>query len=141
MKQETPNTDRRSRAKRLPSEPQAQAPESKEDREWEAHLELLKEYTPQDLDTQLRMIVQYARSGPFYPAGMHVQLIKSLITKLRIQDRIDELNLLDQIDFSEPEPDELESMDLETYIQFRTAELKSRLEQSLKEAGNETRMD
>jgi hypothetical protein len=44
-----------------------------EDKEWSAHINLLNNYTPQDL--VLRHIVHYARSGPHYPADMHVDLI------------------------------------------------------------------
>jgi hypothetical protein len=48
-------------------------------KEWEAHRELLfGEWKPDTRDQQLRQIVQYARSGPFYPADMHVQLIKEV---------------------------------------------------------------
>lgn len=50
-----------------------QAPE---DEEWTAHIKLLNEYT--DPDRYLRQIIQYARSGPFYPADMHVDLIKQV---------------------------------------------------------------
>lgn len=48
--------------------------EAPEDKEWTAHIKLLNEYcTPERF---LREIVQYARSGPFYPADMHVSLIR-----------------------------------------------------------------
>lgn len=48
-----------------------------EDKEWTAGIELLNKYTPSDL--QLRHIVQYIRSGKFYPADMHVDLIEQVI--------------------------------------------------------------
>lgn len=44
------------------------------DKEWAAHINLLNEWT--DRSRILRQIIQYARSGPFYPADMHVDLIK-----------------------------------------------------------------
>ena len=52
--------------------------EAPEDKEWSAHIHLLNEWTT--TDRYLREIVQYARSGPFYPADMHVSLIEQLIT-------------------------------------------------------------
>lgn len=47
-----------------------------EDKEWAAHIRLLNDYPA---DMQLRNIIQYARSGPFYPADMHVDLIEQFI--------------------------------------------------------------
>lgn len=44
-----------------------------DDAEWTAHIKLLNEWTAPD--RYLREIVQYARSGKFYPADMHVDLI------------------------------------------------------------------
>jgi hypothetical protein len=49
-----------------------------DDKEWSAHIELLNEWTEQT--NILRGIIQYARSGPFYPADMHVDLIKQIIS-------------------------------------------------------------
>jgi hypothetical protein len=48
-----------------------------EDKEWTAHINLLNEYTTPD--RYLRDIIQYARGGKFYPADMHVDLIKQFI--------------------------------------------------------------
>lgn len=45
-----------------------------EDKEWSAHIHLLNTWTTPD--RLLRAIIQYARSGPFYPAAMHVDLIQ-----------------------------------------------------------------
>lgn len=47
------------------------------DKEWSAHVNLLNKYTTPD--RYLRHIIQYARSGPHYPADMHVDLIEQLI--------------------------------------------------------------
>lgn len=48
-----------------------------DDKEWEAHVDLLfGDWGSPDLTLTLRHIVQYARSGPFFPADMHVELIK-----------------------------------------------------------------
>lgn len=51
---------------------------------------------------------------------------KAILTEVAHHERRaakKELELLEQIDFSEPDNDELEPMDLETYIQHRLAEL------------------
>lgn len=48
-----------------------------EDNEWSAHIRLLNEYTSPG--RYLRTIIQYARSGPFYPADMHTDLIEQYI--------------------------------------------------------------
>lgn len=48
-----------------------------EDEEWTAHIKILNGYT--DPDRYLRHILQYARSGAFYPADMHVDLIKQVM--------------------------------------------------------------
>lgn len=45
-----------------------------EDKEWTAHVKLLNEWT--EPDRYLRQIIQYARSGKFYPTNMHVELIE-----------------------------------------------------------------
>jgi hypothetical protein len=50
-----------------------------EDKEWTAHIHLLNEWTPQD--RLLRHIVQYGRSGKFYPADMHVDLIEQYMAQ------------------------------------------------------------
>lgn len=49
-----------------------------EDKEWTAHVKILNEWTTPD--RYLREIIQYARSGKFYPADMHVNLIEQVIT-------------------------------------------------------------
>ena len=54
-----------------------------EDKEWTAHIELLNEWT--EPDRYLREIIQYARSGKFYPADMHVNLIKQLINSIALE--------------------------------------------------------
>lgn len=57
-------------------------PNEREAKEWEAHVELLFGHWKPDSNTvnqQLRQIIQYAQSGPFYPADMHVQLIKEVM--------------------------------------------------------------
>lgn len=51
-----------------------QAPE---DKEWTAHIKLLNDWT--EPDRYLRSIIQYARSGPHYPADMHVDLIEQVM--------------------------------------------------------------
>lgn len=51
--------------------------EAPEDKEWTARIKLLNEYCMPVL--YLREITQYARSGPFYPADMHVHLIEQII--------------------------------------------------------------
>lgn len=48
-----------------------------DDKEWSAHIRLLNKWT--EPDRYLRQIIQYARSGAFYPADMHVDLIKQII--------------------------------------------------------------
>lgn len=48
-----------------------------EDTEWTAHIEMLNNYT--EPDRYLRHIIQYARSGPFYPTNMHVDLIRQIM--------------------------------------------------------------
>ena len=48
--------------------------EAPEDKEWSAHIDILNEW--QNPERTLRDIIQYARSGPFYPADMHVRLIE-----------------------------------------------------------------
>lgn len=47
-----------------------------EEPEWSSHIRLLNEW--QNPERLLRDIVQYARSGPFYPADMHVDLIEQV---------------------------------------------------------------
>jgi hypothetical protein len=52
------------------------ANQAPEDKEWSAHIRLLNEWcTP---ERWLRVIIQYARSGPFYPADMHAHLIEQI---------------------------------------------------------------
>lgn len=46
------------------------------DEEWSAHINILNKYTSPD--RYLREIIQYARSGEFYPADMHVDLIRQI---------------------------------------------------------------
>ncbi|MGJ5804326.1 hypothetical protein ACSCB1_35250 [Streptomyces europaeiscabiei] len=48
--------------------------EAPDDKEWSAHIKMLNEW--QNPKRTLRDIIQYARSGPFYPADMHVKLIE-----------------------------------------------------------------
>lgn len=48
--------------------------EAPDDKEWTAHINILNEW--QNPERVLRDIIQYARSGPFYPADMHVKLIE-----------------------------------------------------------------
>lgn len=50
------------------------APESEE---WSAHIDILNNWTTPD--RYLRDIIQYARSGAFFPADMHVDLIRQVI--------------------------------------------------------------
>jgi len=57
-----------------------------EDKEWSAHIDLLNNYTTNDM--KLRHIIQYARSGPHFPADMHVDLIEQLIAKERLETKI-----------------------------------------------------
>lgn len=64
-----------------------------EDKEWAAHIRLLNDYPA---DMQLRNIIQYARSGPFYPADMHVDLIEQFIQA--------ECNRAREIELSHVEP-------------------------------------
>lgn len=47
-----------------------------EDAEWTAHINILNDWP--NPDRYLRDIIQYARSGPFYPADMHVDLIEQV---------------------------------------------------------------
>jgi hypothetical protein len=51
--------------------------EAPEDKEWTAHINILNEWT--NPSRYLREIIQYARSGPFYPADMHVNLIRQVM--------------------------------------------------------------
>lgn len=57
-----------------------------EDKEWSAHVKILNEW--QNPERMLRDIIQYARSGPFYPADMHVDLIEQYIAQ-HDQQRLD----------------------------------------------------
>ena len=52
---------------------------SPDSEEWTAFIELLNTWTPED--RQLRHIIQYARSGPFYPTDMFVDLLKEYAEK------------------------------------------------------------
>lgn len=45
-----------------------------DDKEWSAHIRVLNKW--QNPERLLRDIIQYARSGPFYPADKHVDLIE-----------------------------------------------------------------
>ena len=49
------------------------------DEEWTAFINLLNKWTPED--RQLRHIIQYARSGPFHPSDMFVDLIQEYADK------------------------------------------------------------
>lgn len=48
-----------------------------DDVEWSDFIALLNEWSPED--RQLRHIVQFVRSGQFYPADMYVDLIRQYI--------------------------------------------------------------
>lgn len=50
-----------------------------DDKEWSAHVDVLNDWTTPD--RYLRDIIQYARSGPSYPADMHVDLIKQVMSQ------------------------------------------------------------
>ena len=67
-----------------------QAPD---DKEWTAQINLLNDWT--EPDRYLRSIVQYARSGPHYPADMHVDLIEQvLIARAGAKERTSRLEEL-----------------------------------------------
>ena len=53
------------------------------DPEWSAHIKGLNEYC--ERDNIVRQIIQYARSGPFYPADMHVDLIDQLLVNHKVE--------------------------------------------------------
>lgn len=63
-----------------------QAPE---DKEWTAHIHSLNNWT--EPDRYLRQIIQYARSGPHYPADMHVNLIEQVMIARDAAIRIDQM--------------------------------------------------
>lgn len=72
-----------------------------EDEEWTAHIKILNEWT--DPDRYLREIIQYARSGPFYPADMHVDLIRQVIeqecsARERAAEQRGRLHILERIE-------------------------------------------
>lgn len=67
--------------------------ENPDDDEWSAHIRMLNQWT--EPDRYLREIIQYARSGPHYPADMHVALIGQVMAaalqEQDIQSRTEEL--------------------------------------------------
>lgn len=64
-----------------------------DDPEWTAHIKIMNDW--QNPDRILRDIIQYARSGKFYPADMHVDLIEQYIRRrderLEVRARLDEI--------------------------------------------------
>lgn len=66
-----------------------------EDEEWSAHIKMLNEW--QNPERLLRDLIQYARSGPFYPADMHVNLIEQYLVQ-RDQQRLSAVDRFEVID-------------------------------------------
>ena len=95
------------------------------DEEWKAHRATVFEYTD-DLDQQLRQIIQYAQSGKFYPAHMHVELIKEaykalIDTQVRLA-RIEEL-----VKFKERLDNNHHDMPIGTPSQYVTEQMLERI--------------